>query len=79
MLAFAVPKNAMPPNFVEKTFANSHKIMKFAKVFSRKSFTLYGIRATLKSRLRSDIISAVTVSKLKSLECLTRNLCNVAF
>ena len=29
------------PNFVEKTFANSHKIVKFAKVFSLESFPLY--------------------------------------
>ena len=28
--------------FVEKTFANSHKTAKFAKVFSLKSFPLYG-------------------------------------
>ena len=34
--------DATPPNFVEKTFANSHKTMKFAKVFSLKSFPLYG-------------------------------------
>ena len=25
-------KNATPPNFAEKTFANSHKTLKFAKV-----------------------------------------------
>ena len=31
----------MPPNFTEKTFANSHKTVKFAKVFSLESFPLY--------------------------------------
>ena len=36
------PNNAMPPNFAEKTFMNSHKISKLAKVFSLKSFPLYG-------------------------------------
>ena len=36
------PKVATPPNFAEKTFANSHKIAKFAKVFSLESFPLYG-------------------------------------
>ena len=36
------PNNAMPPNFTEKTFANSHKTSKYVKVFSLKSFTLYG-------------------------------------
>ena len=34
---------ATPPNFVEKTFANSHKNVKFAEVFSLESFPLYGI------------------------------------
>ena len=41
MLAFAAPKDAMPPNFTEKTFANSHKTVKSAKVFSLESFPLY--------------------------------------
>ena len=34
-------KDAMPANFVEKTFTYSHKTSKFAKVFSLKSFLLY--------------------------------------
>ena len=34
-------KDAMPPNFTEKTFTNSLKTAKFAKVFSFKSFPLY--------------------------------------
>ena len=29
-----------PPNFAEKTFTNSHKTAKFAKVFSLESFLL---------------------------------------
>ena len=37
-----MPTDAMPPNFTEKTFTNSHKTVKFAKVFSLKSFPLYG-------------------------------------
>ena len=41
LLAFAVPKDAMPPNFAEKTFANSYKTAKFTKVFSFESFPLY--------------------------------------
>ena len=36
------PKDAMLPNFVEKTHANSHKISKCVKLFSLKSFPLYG-------------------------------------
>ena len=42
LLAFAAPKDAMPPNFMEKTFANSHKTEKFAKVFFLESFPVYG-------------------------------------
>ena len=44
LLASAVPKDATPPNFAEKTFTNCHKTAKFAKVFSLESFPLYGIR-----------------------------------
>ena len=42
LLAYATPKDTTPPNFTEKTFANSHKTAKFMKVFSLKSFPLYG-------------------------------------
>ena len=42
LLTSAAPKDATPPNFAEKTFANRHKTAKFAKVFSLKSFPLYG-------------------------------------
>ena len=35
--------DTMPPNFAEKTFVNSHKVSKFAKVFSLESFLLYSI------------------------------------
>ena len=42
LLTFAVPKDATPPNFAEKTFSDSHKTPKFANVFSLESFTLYG-------------------------------------
>ena len=38
-----MPKDATPPDFVEKTFANSHKTVKFVKVFFLESFLLYGI------------------------------------
>ena len=43
MLAFAAPKDAKPPNFVEKTFADSHKTATFTKVFSLERFLLFGI------------------------------------
>ena len=33
-----LPKNGVPPNFVEKTFANTHKTTKLAKAFSLESF-----------------------------------------
>ena len=42
LLAFAMPKDTTPPNFVEKTFTDNHKTAKFAKVFSLESFPLYG-------------------------------------
>ena len=42
LLACAVPKETTPSNFVEKTFVNSHKTVKFVKVFSLESFPLYG-------------------------------------
>ena len=35
------PTDATPPNFAIKTFANGHKTLKFAKVFSLKGFLLY--------------------------------------
>ena len=38
-----LPKDAMPPNFAEKTFVNSYKTSKFVKVFSLESFPLYGL------------------------------------
>ena len=34
-------KDAMPPNFPEKTFANSHKTLKSTKVFSLETSQLY--------------------------------------
>jgi len=37
-----LPKDTTSPNFAEKTFAKSHKISKFTKVFSLESFPLYG-------------------------------------
>ena len=40
---FAAPKDATPPDFAGKTFANNHKTVKFSIVFSLKSFPLYGI------------------------------------
>ena len=41
--SLAVPKDTTPPNFTEKMFADSHKTVKFAKVFSLESFLLYGV------------------------------------
>ena len=43
VLAFSVPKDAMLPNLAEKTFMNTQKTVKFAKVLSLKSFPLYGM------------------------------------
>ena len=46
LLTFAAPKDTMPPNFAENTFANSHKTARFAKVFSLESFPPYGTSFT---------------------------------
>ena len=35
-------EDSTPPNFVEKTFTNSYQTAKFTKVFSLKTFPLYG-------------------------------------
>ena len=37
-LAFAAPKGTTPQNFTEKIFANSHKTVKFVKVFSLEKY-----------------------------------------
>ena len=37
LLTFVMPKDSTPQNFMEKTSANSHKTVKFTKVFSLKS------------------------------------------
>ena len=41
LLAFDAPKDTTPLNFTEKTFANSHKTVNFAKFFSLKVFPVY--------------------------------------
>ena len=46
-------KDTTRPNFAETTFVNSHKTSKFPKVFSLKSFLLYG---TLVDRRGSSYI-----------------------
>ena len=49
-----MPKDSTPPNIVEKTFTNSYRTVKFAKVFSLETFSLYGTlytQASLSTRL----------------------------
>ena len=41
--SLVLPNNVTPQDFVEKTFANSHKTLKFAKVCSLESFPLYTV------------------------------------
>ena len=38
LLAFAIPKDVTPPNFAEKTFANSHKTPNSRKFSPSKVF-----------------------------------------
>ena len=40
-LTFAASKNAMTPNFTEKTFKNSHKTAKFASFLPQKFPTIW--------------------------------------
>ena len=42
LLTHAVPKDTTPPNFMEKTFVNSHKMQNVQK-FSPSSFQLYSM------------------------------------
>ena len=60
LLACAVPKDATPPNFMEKTFANSHKTAKFVKVFSLESFPLYNTHTHRQVQSRSPLRCPVT-------------------
>ena len=63
IFACAVPKDTTPPNFVDKSFANSHKTAKFVKVFSCESFLLYG---TLAQRLVWIAVSLVNIGRERS-------------
>ena len=57
LLTFAALKDTTLPNFKEKSFANSHKTAKFAKIFSLESFPLYNIvwtKLEFSSHLCSD-------------------------
>ena len=47
LLAFAAPKDAMLPNFMEKTFVNSHKTAEFVKVSSLEASRYMVCRVSL--------------------------------
>ena len=64
-------KDAMPPNFPEKIFANSHKTLKSTKVFSLKSSLQYGSLVPRPSHRRVLITS---VSKTRRWEGLGMRL-----
>ena len=58
LLAFAVPKDATSPNFVEKTFTNSHKTAKFTKVFlPRKFSTIWYFQQSVEKALLCVLLS----------------------
>ena len=61
--SLVLPKDTTPPNFMEKSFMNSHKTLKFAKVFSLKSFPLYGI-------LQSGTVIHVTAIEMDHNNCV---------
>ena len=54
------PKDATPPNFMEKNFANSHKTMKFVKVFSSK-VSCYTVLSTTKQNQAITNISPIAI------------------
>ena len=64
-------KDAVPPNFLEKTFANNHKTLKSTKVFSLESSQLYGSLVPRPSHRRVLITS---VSKTRRWEGLGMRL-----
>ena len=49
-------KDAMPSNFAEKAFANSHQTSKFAKIFSHESFPLYYVTGVL-NIMHTDVVN----------------------
>ena len=55
--SLVLPIDAMSPNFTKKTFADSHKISKIAKVFSLASFPLFN---TFKSYIEAIILDEFT-------------------
>ena len=59
LLAFAMPKDATPQNFTEKTFANSHKTTKFAESFLPWKFP--AIRYTALQWDLNNIFKAVCI------------------
>ena len=65
-------KGCHTPKFMEKTFANSHKIVKFTKVFSLESFLLYGTLMQQDTRTGSLVWS--TLSEDLSLSTRTGSL-----
>ena len=62
MLAFDEPKDATLPNFRKKTFANSHTIVKFVKVFSLKTshYTVFYGGSLIRTLLRPAILCVGT-------------------
>ena len=70
LLTSAVPKDATPPNFMEKTFANCHKTTKFAKVFSLESFPLYGMLFTHYDTKNLSYVSMKPVNQRTQVVCV---------
>ena len=73
LLACAVPKDAMPPNFVEKTFANSHKTAKFAKIPPSKVFRYTVLYVLIVLRTVFKLLWHRT--SIKSIELMNARIC----
>ena len=73
LLACAMPKDAMPPNFVEKTFANSHKTAKFAKIPPSKVFRYTVLYVLIVLRTVFKLLWHRT--SIKSIELMNARIC----
>ena len=63
----------LPSTIVEKSFADRHKTVKFAKVFSLESLPLYGILAYLVALNAIDMYSSVTAVWCNYVYCCELN------
>ena len=69
VLPIVPPEDITPPNFAKKTFTNSHKTLKYAKVFSLESFPLYTVNMHTQHPTYLLLCRATSV-QLREEECI---------